>query len=97
MNTMLNKVTEFFSDYDYEVRLVRLNLTIIGYLTYSFSTMYFGQHPWNECVTIDKIISVVSIIFIVQHLFLRINDLPIKLKICYYLSIIIFAYIHFIK
>jgi len=92
---MTNKAIGFFQKY--ETRVVRLHLAIIGYLTYSFSTMYFGQHPWKECLTIDKIISVVSLVFILQHTFLNTKDLPKQLRRIYLLAIIIFIYIHFIK
>jgi len=92
---MTNKTIGFFQKY--ETRVVRLHLAIIGYLTYSFSTIYFGQHPWEECLTIDKIISVVSLAFILQHIFLITKDLPSKLRSIHLLSVIVFIYIHFIK
>ena len=80
-----------------QIRTIRLHLAIIGYLTLSFSTIYFGLHPWAECLTIDKIISVVSIVFILQHTFMNMNDLPKHLKWIYYLTIILCIYIHFIR
>jgi hypothetical protein len=79
-----------------QIRTFRLHLAIIGYLTYCFSTIYFGQHPWAECLTIDKIISVVSVIFILQHTLMNMKDISKQLKWIYYLSLIVFIYIHFI-
>jgi hypothetical protein len=79
-----------------QIRTIRLHLAIIGYLTLSFSTIYFGVHPWAECLTIDKIISVVSVIFILQHTMMKINDLSSKLRWIHFFSVLLFIYIHFI-
>ena len=80
-----------------QIRTIRLHFAIIGYLAYSFSTIYFGQHPWAECLTIDKIISVVSIVFILQHTLMNMRGLPNQLKWVYSLTLIVFIYIHFIR
>lgn len=80
-----------------QIRTIRLHLAILGYLAVSFSTIYFGIQPWVECLTIHKIISVLSIIFILQHTFMNMNDLPKQLKWIYYSALILCIYIHFIR
>lgn len=80
-----------------QIRTIRLHLAIIGYLTLSFSTIYFGLHPWAESLTIHKIISVISIIFILQHTLMNMKDLPKELIRLYYFTIILCIYIHFIR
>jgi len=80
-----------------QIRTIRLHLAIIGYLTYCFSTIYFGQHPWIECLTIDKIISVVSVIFILQHTLMKTTDLSSSLRWIHFFSVLLFIYIHFIR
>jgi hypothetical protein len=92
---MTNKAIGFFQKY--ETRVVRLHLATIGYFTYCLSTLIFGIHEWKDCVLTDKILSVCSMVFILQVLMMKITDLPIKLKLFFYLSVFIFIYLHFIK
>lgn len=79
------------------IRTFRVHLAIIGYLAFCCSTLYWGVRPWEQCVTADKIISVVSNIFIVQNLFNRTSDLPAQLRWTLVASIVLFIYIHWIK
>jgi len=79
-----------------KARTIRLHLGIIGYLTLSFSTVYFGIHPWAECLTIDKVISVIAAILICQQLPMSTKDLPSKLRYLQLIVILFFIYINFI-
>jgi hypothetical protein len=53
-----------------QFRTFRVHLSIIGYFAYCFSTLYFGKHPWDECLLIDKIISFSALVMIVQTSFM---------------------------
>lgn len=80
-----------------KLRTFRVHLAIIGYLAYCGSTLYWGIRPWDQCVGLDKTISVLSILFIAQNLF---NDTTLvhrKLKMIQLFAALLFIYIHFIK
>lgn len=79
------------------IRTFRVHLAIIGYLSICFSTVYWGVRPWDECVLPDKIITVASLVFIVQNLFNRTSDLPAKLRWTLIMAVFLYLYIHWIK
>ena len=79
------------------IRTFRMHLGIIGYLALSCSTLYWGQRPWDECVTADKIISTAAFVFIIQNMFIKTSDLPGKLRWTLVASILVFIYIHWIR
>lgn len=80
-----------------KLRTFRLHLAIIGYLAYSASTIYWGQRPWDQCVDLDKTISVLSILFIIQNWFNDTTLVDNKLKKVQLFAALVFIYIHFIK
>ena len=84
-------------EHSIKLRTFRFHLTILGYLAYSFSTVYFGIHPWAECLTIDKIISVTAVVFILQSAFMKANDLDIRLRQVQLAAVILFIYVHFFR
>jgi hypothetical protein len=71
-------------------------LAIIGYLAICCSTLYWGVQPWKDCLPADKVISVASIVFIVQNLFNRTSDLPARLRWTLVMAVLMFIYIHWI-
>jgi len=79
-----------------KARTIRLHLGIIGYITFSFSTVCFGIHPWAECLTIDKLISVIALIFICQQLLMSTKDLPTQLRYVQLAALLFFMYTAFI-
>lgn len=79
------------------IRTFRVHLAIIGYLVLCCSTVYWGMHPWDECVLLDKIISVASTVFIVQNLFNRTSDLPARLRWTLVMAVLLFIFIHWIR
>lgn len=79
------------------IRTFRVHLAIIGYLAICCSTVYWGVRPWDDCVLADKIITVASLVFILQNLFNRTSDLPAKLRWTLIMAILLFIYIHWIK
>jgi hypothetical protein len=80
-----------------KIRTFRMHLAIIGYLALSFSTIFFGKHPWEECLTIDKIISVVSCVFVLQHTLMKTTDLAKELRYIHLFSVLLFIYISFFR
>jgi hypothetical protein len=79
------------------IRTFRVHLAIIGYLAICCSTLYWGVRTWDDCVLPDKIISVASLVFIVQNWFNDTPDLPQSLRWTLVASIIAFIYIHIIR
>lgn len=76
-----------------QFRTFRVHLSIIGYFAYCFSTLYFGKHPWDECLLIDKIISVSAMGMIVQTSFMNRQGIPKPLNRLHFLAAIVFLMI----
>lgn len=76
-----------------QFRTFRVHLSIIGYFIYCFSTLYFGKHPWDECLLIDKIISVSALVMIVQTIFMNREGIPSGLKWLHIMAAIVFLMI----
>lgn len=75
-----------------EVCTVRIHLAVTGYLALAGSSLFYGFVPWDEATSFDKVLSTVSLVFIIQGMLAYRTDLPVKLKWTYFLSILVFLY-----
>jgi len=78
-----------------QFRTFRVHLSIIGYFLYCFSALYFGKHPWDECLMIDKVISVSALVMILQTLFMNREGIPSVLKWMHLLVAIVWLIVCF--
>ena len=75
-----------------EIRTLRLHLSILGYLAFSFSSVYFGIHPWKECLLVDKVLSVTALAFILQAVLMKTSDLSSQLRAVQLLATLLFIW-----
>ena len=78
-----------------QFRIVRMHISVLGYLAHACCSLYWGVRPWAECTKEDLIISNVALAMILQVIFMKREGIPGALKLIQVFSCIVMLYLYY--